>query len=88
MGVAVLILEKEAMVFLFAEGTFQESSEEIDKSMDLLFREALAQEVGKFRSACKLQKDGERLLIELLIEAKTDLLGIKDHGVGRKNQGG
>jgi hypothetical protein len=52
--------------------------------VDLLFGEALAQEISKFLPASKLQKAGERLLIELLIEAKTDLPGIKDHDVGRK----
>jgi hypothetical protein len=59
MGVAVLVLEKEAVVFLFAEIAFQNSSNKVDKCMDILLGEALTQKVSKFFSACKLKKAGE-----------------------------
>jgi hypothetical protein len=54
MRVAVLVLEKEAMVFLFAEMALQDTGEKIDKGMDLLLGEALAQKISKLSPAGQL----------------------------------
>lgn len=59
MRVALFVLEKQAMVFLFAEITLEKSRKKVDKCMNILFGETLAQKVSKFLPACKLQKAGE-----------------------------
>jgi hypothetical protein len=56
MMVMVLFLKKQTMVFLLREVAFQESGEKVDKCMDLIFGEPLAEKISKFLPSGKLQK--------------------------------
>lgn len=67
------------MVFLFREMAFQNAGERADKGMNLLLGDSLTQKVGEFFSTRELQKTGERLLVQLLVEAETNLMGVKGH---------
>jgi len=75
----VLFLKKQAMVFLLGEVAFQQSSEKVDKRMDFVFGKTVAEKISKFLSSGELQKAGEGLLIQLLIETEADVLGVDGH---------
>lgn len=87
MVMAVFFLQKKAMIFLLREVALQESSEKIDKRMDLMFGEPFAEEVGKLPSSGKLEKAGERLPIQFFVQAETDVLGVDTHDDGGSKRG-
>jgi len=79
----VLFLEKQAMVFLLGEVALQQSGEKVDKGMDFILGETLAEEIGKLPPSGELQEAGKGLLIQLFAQAETDVLGVDGHGRGR-----
>jgi len=52
--------------------------------MDFVFGKTVAEKISKFPSSGELQKAGEGLLIQLLIEAEADVLGVDGDGMGMK----
>lgn len=78
----VLFQEKQAMVFLLGEVAFQQSGEKIDKGMNFVLGETLAEKIGKFPPSGKLQEAGKGLLIQLFVQTETDVLGVDGHDRG------
>jgi len=72
------------MILLFAEVLFQEAGEKVDKGMNVIFGKPLAEEIGKFRTTSQLQKSREGLLVQLVVQAKTNLLGVNGHKGGKE----
>jgi hypothetical protein len=87
MMMVVLFLEKQAMVFLLGEVALQQSGEKVDKGMDFILGETLAEEIGKLPPSGELQEAGKGLLIQLFAQAETDVLGVDGHGRGGENGG-
>jgi hypothetical protein len=70
--VVIFILEKQPVVFLFAEIFSEQSHEPIGKFEDLLTGESIAEQIGQLFLSSKLQKCGERLTIEFFGKSKTN----------------
>jgi hypothetical protein len=79
MVVAVLFLQKHAVVFILTEVALQESGEKVDQGVNFVFRQALTEELRELRPSGQLQKTGDGFSIQFFIQAKTDILGIYGH---------
>jgi hypothetical protein len=69
----LLVLQKKAMVFLFAQVFSDEHHKLIRKVEDFLAGQPAAKNLYKLLSAAQTEKMGERTPVEFFGEAKADL---------------
>lgn len=71
--VMIFVLQKKAMVLLFAQVSSDQHHKLVGKMEDLLAGQSLAKKVNKLVITAQSEKMGKRALVELFGEAKADL---------------